>query len=80
MKANHIPASKRLEQRIIRLQNKFDSSFHYEEGNPYLVCNECDMTEAHISINDGHDYKCKVGGIQKEVIHYKRLLEKCLTL
>ena len=77
MRANHVPVAERLKRRIAALQLQIDVN-HVKspsKGNPYWCCKVCGIHDPELSIRDGkHFFGCWVGGLRKQVEHYKRLL------
>ncbi len=78
MKSNHVPVVERLQNRIRRLQHQADSN-HVKspsKGNPYYCCKVCGVHDSELSIRDGRHFEgCWVGGISKQIAHYKKLLD-----
>lgn len=81
MKANHVPVVERLRNRIYQLERQADEN-HVKspsKGNPYWCCNTCGIHDPELSNRGGKHFKgCTMGGIDKQVEHYKRLLEQAL--
>ena len=76
MRANHIPASERLQARIHALQAKQEAA-HVPSGggNPYWRCSQCGITDPQLSVDGNHFDGCPLRGVDKQIAHYKRLLE-----
>jgi hypothetical protein len=74
MKANHIPAAKRIRNKIRLLENRLDQ-MHVPigGGNPYWRCNECGTSDPEVSIR-GHQKYCSIPGLSKQIDYYKTLL------
>ena len=75
MKANHVPRSERLKNRIQKLRQKLpnDGWGKFGRGNPYQRCLGCDKAEPEISIS-GHGSGCSVEGVRSEIRYYESLL------
>ena len=83
MRANHIPVVERLKHRIRQLESRADIN-HVKspyKGNPYWCCKVCGIHDPELSIRRGKHFSgCTVGGIPREVDHYKALLEAAKNL
>lgn len=77
MKNNHIPAAKRLKNRIYNLERQLDE-VHIPsptKGNPYWCCKVCGIYDPELSVRDGKHYSgCQAGGLPKQIKYYKKLL------
>lgn len=78
MKANHIPAKERLQQRIAKLEYSSDEahvpSHSRSSGNPYYMCKHCHIHDPELSIQGDHRVGCPLRGVKKQIAHYQRLL------
>lgn len=80
MKANRIPVTTRLRNRISRLEYLEDSIWvKSSRGNPYLKCKGCEIHQPQYSINNDRHYTgCQYQGLTAEIRHYKWLLAEAL--
>lgn len=76
MKANSIPCSIRLQNRIAKLQSRYDNSRDCERGNPYYFCKFCGIHDPELSIRWKHFRGCEYQDQLKEIEYYKSLLVK----
>lgn len=75
MKANNIPRTERLKNRINKLKGKLCDQWQPNVGgNPYPVCKDCHQTNVQVSMS-GHGWGCKVKGLENELRHYQSLLD-----
>lgn len=79
MRANHVPRPDRIRQRLQALEARRDAN-HVKsprKGNPYYCCKECGIHDPELSIRDGRHFNdCSMQGIDKEIAHYRKLLEE----
>jgi hypothetical protein len=76
VKANRIPRSERLLNRIRKLEVRLDDCWTKEEGRFYAFCKYCERDL--ISVNMyGHHKGCCLRGTPNEILYYKHLLATC---
>lgn len=81
MKANHIPVTERLRNRICKLGVRLEGA-HIKspnKGNPYWCCAECGIHDPSLYVEGGrHHHGCPIQGLDKQIEYYKRLLSEAL--
>ena len=78
MKANHIPAERRLTNRISKLEMRLEEAFKTTRKRFYPYCRYCEKTNIQVSM-DGHQSYCPIKGLDKEIQYYKKLLEEIIN-
>lgn len=74
MKANHVPASTRIQHRIWKLQDRLDNCFNSKRFYPQ--CKGCRITNVQLSISGGrHHTGCPYQGLEAQILYYQSLLE-----
>lgn len=81
MKANRIPVIERLQNKIWKLQGRYEEN-HIKspsKGNPYYCCKACGIHDPELSIRDGKHFRnCPMQGVDKEIDYYKKLLAEAI--
>lgn len=76
MKSNHIPVEDRLRPHINKLYDKINFGDYWTRKKYYPKCRYCGITIISCNMNDGqHHSGCKVTGIEKEILFYKKLMK-----
>lgn len=76
MRANNVPRSTRLENRILKLECRLEDCWSREDGRFYDFCKHCDRDR--ISVNMyGHHKGCFLRGVPNEILYYRHLLATC---
>lgn len=76
MKANHIPVRVRLTQRVKKLELREESCWRRVQGNPYLLCKHCFVSEVEESMGHKHGVGCPMRGLDKQIKYFKKLLQE----
>jgi hypothetical protein len=77
MRTNHVPRAERLKARIMALQVRLEQSRRAPRGgNPYWSCKECGIYDPQLYVPGGRHHKgCSMQGVEKQIKHYRLLLE-----
>lgn len=78
MKSNHIPTKERIQNRVDKLEARYNQSrVKGRRGNPYMRCMYCDIHDPELSIQEGkHFGNCPAGGLLKQISYWEKLLKE----
>jgi hypothetical protein len=80
MKANQIPRSERLQQRVCKLEERLENSRTQKRGNPYMYCKHCGIHDPELYVPNGRHRKgCPLQGVEAQINYWKGLLAESLT-
>lgn len=74
MRANHIPLTTRLRNRVAKLAARLEDPWHNPDGAFYDQCRHCGRDCIGVSMR-GHFARCPVPSWEGELTYYQRMLD-----